>query len=124
MDQILAIAIGGSIGALSRYFTAIKINQFLGASFPYGILFVNVAGSFLIGLLSTILVERLQLPPFWRGGILIGFLGGFTTFSSFALDTVKLFEQGSITAASLNIVSNVIFCLLATLMGIFLGRTI
>lgn len=124
MDQLLAIALGGALGSVLRYLVSSKINQLIPINFPYGTLVVNVTGCFLIGFLSILLVERLSLSAIWRAGILIGFLGGFTTFSSFSLDTLKLYENGAWLAAGMNVLSTTLLCLLATLLGIFLGRNL
>lgn len=82
----------------------------------------NVLGCLAIGFLSEILLDRFALSSVWRAGILIGFLGGFTTFSSFSLDTINLFEQGAYVAATLNILLNTTLCIIATAFGIFAGR--
>ncbi len=124
LNQILAIAFGGAIGSVFRFVTAYKLNQLLGVRFPYGILLVNIMGCLSIGFLSVLLIERLALPPVWRAGVLIGFLGGFTTFSSFTLDTFTLYEQGDHLMAILNIFASMILCLLATILGVYLGRNL
>jgi CrcB protein len=124
LKQIIAIMCGGAIGSALRFISAQKLQQLLGIRFPYGTLFVNVLGSLLIGFLSALLIERLDLSPVWRAAILIGFLGGFTTFSTFSLDTYSLFEQGDHWIAALNIFLSVGLCLIATLSGVLLGRTL
>jgi len=124
LNQIFAIAVGGAIGSVFRFVTAYKINQLLGVRFPYGILLVNVLGCLLIGFLGILLIDRMAISPVWRAGILIGFLGGFTTFSTFAFDTFNLFEQGDHWVAILNILLSMVLCLLATLLGVFIGRSL
>jgi CrcB protein len=124
MYTLLAVAIGGAFGSVLRFAAAQKITQATGNSFPYGILFVNVVGCFAIGILSILLLDRFSLSPAWRAGILIGFLGGFTTFSSFSLDTFNLFEQGAYLAATLNILLNTGLCVIATFLGVFVGRLV
>ena len=69
-------------------------------------------------------LERLATLPIWRAAVLIGFLGGFTTFSSFSLDTFNLFEQGDLSSALLNVVSSLVLCLLATVIGVYIGRNL
>lgn len=124
LKQILAIAVGGAIGSICRFITAFKLNQWWGVRFPYGILVVNVIGCLLIGFLGMVLVERIAVSPVVRAGVLIGFLGGFTTFSTFAFDTFNLLEQGNHWVAILNIVASMALCLTATVLGVFLGRSI
>lgn len=124
MLQIIGIALGGALGSVLRFYLSRQVNQWTGTNFPYGTLLVNVVGCFLIGVLSVLLVERLTISPQWRAALLIGFLGGFTTFSSFSLDTFTLYEQGNNVAASLNIGLSLVCCLLATFVGTILGRNI
>ena len=106
-----------------RYWVSSGTYAILGQSFPYGTLLVNVTGSFLIGLLFTVILERFsQVAPQLRAFLLIGFLGGYTTFSSFSLETFNLFEQGEMLKAFLNISVSMMLCLMATWGGIILGR--
>lgn len=122
MTQMLAIALGGGLGSLLRYLMSNWVYARLGRDFPYGTLAVNVLGSLLIGLLYVLLVERLSLGPLWRAALLIGVLGGFTTFSSFSLETLQLLEQGEWLRAALNVILSVSVCLIATGLGLMLGR--
>src|SRR5579871_6019793 len=94
MTQLLAVGICGALGSVLRFIMSYSINQWTGSKFPYGTLCVNILGALLIGFLSSLFMERLMSSPLWRAAILIGFLGGFTTFSSFSMDTFNLFEQG------------------------------
>lgn len=122
MNQVLAIALGGASGALLRFWISQGIYHLFGRSFPLGTLVVNVLGSFLMGLLFVYLLERSQIAPEWRAALLIGLLGAFTTFSTFSIETLNLFEQGEQLKALLNIVLSVGLCLVATWLGIILGR--
>lgn len=124
MYQLLAIAAAGALGSVLRFVMSQGINQWTGIKFPLGTLCVNVLGCLLIGFLSMLFIERLATLPIWRAAILIGFLGGFTTFSSFSLDTFNLFEQGYLAGALLNVVSSLVLCLLATVIGVYLGRSL
>ena len=87
MDRYLCVMLGGGVGSLTRYLVGRAIVQrFPNLNFAIGTFFINVSGSFLIGLLMGILVERLRLPHYWQLTIVVGFLGGYTTFSSFEYD--------------------------------------
>lgn len=123
MHQLIAIAIGGSVGAIMRFLTANGIYALLGRSFPHGTLFVNVAGSLLMGFLTELMVNRFALAAEYRAAILVGFLGAFTTFSTFALETMYLFEEGNLLKAFLNIFLSVILCVTACWIGLIWGRT-
>lgn len=122
MNQLVAIAIGGALGAVMRYLASKSVHQFFGAGFPYGTLTVNVIGSLLIGFISILLLERFLVGEFWRAIIVIGFLGAFTTFSTFSLETLNLVQSGELNKAFINIASNVLICLFATWCGVILGR--
>jgi len=122
MGQLLFIAAGGALGAVSRYGVSSAVYQLLGRGFPYGTLAVNLLGSFLIGLLSIWLIERFNLSPEWRAAILIGFLGAFTTFSTFSLETLTLIEQSAYLKAGLNMLISVTTCLIAVWLGVTTAR--
>lgn len=123
LNQALLIMVGGGIGSLFRYWMSISVYALVGRSFPYGTLSVNVVGSFLMGLLSILLLERLNgQADFLRALVLIGFLGGFTTFSSFSMETLNLLENGEILKGCLNIIFSFSLCMVAVLLGALLGR--
>jgi len=122
MNQVLAIAAGGAAGAVLRFWTSQGVHHFLGRGFPYGTLFVNALGSLLMGFLYVMFIDRLDLAPEWRAAVLIGLLGAFTTFSTFSIETLNLFEQGDFVKAVLNILLSVGLCLAAGWLGILLGR--
>jgi CrcB protein len=124
MEEIIAVLIFGAIGSLGRFFLSRVINELLPKNFPWGILVVNITGCFLIGFLAAALVGRYELNAFWRAGIFIGFLGGYTTFSSFSLDTISLLQAQNYTAGIINIVASLLFSLLATTVGILLGKAV
>jgi CrcB protein len=122
IKTIVLIAVGGAFGAVSRYGTALGVYSIFGRSFPYGTLFVNVTGSFLMGLLSIMLLDRFNMGPEWRAAILVGFLGAFTTFSTFSIETLNLLEQGDMTRALLNMLLSVSLCIMAVWFGVSVGR--
>ncbi len=122
MNQILAIAAGGSIGALARFWAANAIYDLLGRGFPHGTLLVNVSGSFLMGLLTELMLQRFVATPEYRAAVLVGFLGAYTTFSTFAIESLYLFEQGETLKALLNIFLSVALCLAAVWFGLLWGR--
>lgn len=124
MSQIIAIAIGGSVGALSRHFVAQLVYAWLGRDYPYGTLTVNVSGCFLMGFLTVYIMQRETWVDEYRGTLLIGFLGAYTTFSSFALESFYLFETSNIAKALLNVITSVVFSIMALWLGIVLGRKI
>lgn len=119
----LLIFIGAGLGGVSRYGVSNGIYALLGRYFPYGTLFVNVSGCFLMGLMAALVVERLHdFEPQLRSLMLIGFLGGYTTFSSFSIETIGLLEHGAWLGALLNIVLSITLCIAATGLGLFVGR--
>ncbi len=119
---ILAIAAGGAVGALMRFFVQHYSTAILGLTFPWGTLFVNVLGCGIIGLISGYwTVSGFDISLEIRGALVIGCLGAFTTFSAFSLDTMVLFQNGEIIRASLNVLSTVILCLVAVTIGSVTG---
>ncbi|MGB0238209.1 MAG: fluoride efflux transporter CrcB [Cycloclasticus sp.] len=124
MTQLLAIAAGGSIGAVMRFIVSTGIYSWLGRGFPYGTLVVNVLGSLLMGLLYELFFLRLLVSPEVRAILLVGFLGAFTTFSTFSIETVNLIEQGDLLKAMANVFASVILCVLAAWIGLQIMRHI
>ncbi len=124
MVRVLAIAAGGAVGALLRYWVSSGTHALLGRGFPYGTLVVNVLGSFAIGFLFVLFLERMTLSGVWRAGILVGVLGAFTTFSTFSIETLNLLEEGAHLKASLNVALSVALCLAGAWFGLLLGRTL
>jgi len=123
MNQILAVALGGSFGAVIRFLVSSGIYQWLGRGFPYGTLVVNIMGSFMLGLLTeSLMLQRITVTFEYRAAILVGFIGAFTTFSTFSLETFYLIEQGNLTKAALNIFTSVSACILAIWIGLLCGR--
>lgn len=122
MNQVLAIAIGGALGALSRYWVVGMVSALFSRAFPFGTLAVNIMGSFLIGLCYVIIVEKLEGAAQWHAILMVGFIGAFTTFSTFSLETLVLIQEGRLPAAGLYIVSSVLICLLAVMVGMWLAK--
>ena len=120
--QAMAIAAGGAVGALLRYWVSTGTYALFGRAFPYGTLVVNVAGSLLLGVLYVLLIERLAHSAELRAFLLVGLLGAFTTFSTFSLETFNLLEEGEPFKAVLNVVLSVTLCLAATWAGVLAGR--
>lgn len=122
MNQFLMIAAGGALGAVSRYGMSSGVYSLLGRSFPYGTLVVNVIGSLLMGFLYVLLVERMNVSAEFRALLLIGFLGSFTTFSTFSMETLSLIQQAEMLKAALNMFISLFVCLLATWLGLIVAR--
>ncbi len=118
----LAVALGGSIGAISRYVTVLFAQNVWGLKFPYGTLVVNTVGSLLAGFFLTLLVGRFSGEEYWRLFFFTGFLGAYTTFSSFAAESLFLFEQGQWLKLCLNILVNNIGALSMVLLGTLIAR--
>lgn len=121
--NILLVALGGAIGSVLRYLTTSGMHTLIDRNFPYGTLTVNIIGSWLMGFLAVLILERFaNISGELRSLILIGVLGGYTTFSSFSLETFNLLSNGQISKAMLNILLSVTLCLLATWAGFALAK--
>ena len=122
--QALAIAAGGAVGALLRFWVSNGVYTLVGRTFPYGTLAVNVLGSLLMGVLYVLLVDKLVLGGQWRAALLIGLLGAFTTFSTFSIETLNLLEEGEAIRALINVLLSVALCLGAAWVGVLAGRSL
>ncbi|OGI64470.1 MAG: camphor resistance protein CrcB [Candidatus Muproteobacteria bacterium RBG_16_60_9] len=122
MTRVLAIAAGGALGSVLRYWLSNGVHAALGRGFPYGTLAVNVVGSLLMGFLFVLFLERLSNEAWLRAGLLIGVLGGFTTFSAFSIETWNLIEDGALLKAGLNAGLSLVLCLGAVWIGVLLAR--
>jgi len=124
MNQVLAIAGGGALGALLRYWVSSGVYLLTGRDFPYGTLVVNVLGSLLMGFLYIWLLERTLASAATRAFLVIGLLGAFTTFSTFSIETLNLMEAGQMGRALLNVLMSVVLCVGAAALGVMLARQI
>ena len=122
ISQIIAIMIGGALGAAMRYLVSNGFYSLLGRDFPYGTLAVNVIGSFLMGVLTVLLIDRGEVDPLIKLAILVGFLGSFTTFSTFSMDTLVLINEGALSRAFLNMLTNVVVCVSAVWLGMVITK--
>ena len=121
--SVLYVALGGAIGAAARYLAGLWIAASLGAGFPWGTFFVNVTGSFLIGIV-LVLVERGTLPAEARLFLAVGILGGYTTFSSFSYETLQLLNGGDVVPVLFNTIGQLLIGLLAVYLGVIFARTL
>jgi CrcB protein len=122
--DFLAISLGAIVGANLRYWMSRYAARVLGPVFPYGTLSINVLGSFVLGFFLVWTTERVMVDPRWRLLIAVGFCGGYTTFSSYAYETMAFFEQGQWTLMAANFVANNLLACLAVLAGMALARVL
>lgn len=122
MKQLVWVALGGAAGCVTRYWLADAIQRLTQWPSLVGIAVINVTGSFLIGLLFVVITERLHWHPDWRSVLMVGFLGGYTTFSSFSLDTLVAIESGRWGLAVTYVLASVLLSLLACAGGLALAR--
>jgi len=124
LTRYLIIALGAALGANARYWIGTWAGERLGAGFPYGTLMVNIGGSFLLGFLLTLGTERIQMSPETRLLLAVGFLGSFTTFSSYAVESMNLIRNGGLFLGLVNIIGNNLIGLLAVILGAYLARQV
>ncbi|MBC8258698.1 MAG: fluoride efflux transporter CrcB [SAR324 cluster bacterium] len=120
--SLLAIAVGGGLGAVSRFLVAREMGRMFGNYLPYGTLAVNVLGSLALGWLATVFLDRPEINSALRLGLAVGFLGAFTTFSTFSFESVQLMLSGAVWRAVLNIAVNTVVCLGMCYLGMQLAR--
>ena len=119
---IVAIAVGGGCGSVARFLVAREMGRLFGSFLPYGTLIVNVLGSLALGWLATVFLARPEINIALRLGIAVGFLGAFTTFSTFSFESVQLMLNGAVWRAALNVAVNTVVCLSMCYLGIQLAR--
>ncbi|MDA8217488.1 MAG: fluoride efflux transporter CrcB [Dehalococcoidales bacterium] len=122
--KYILIGLGGFLGANCRYLVGGWAAERFGSTFPYGTLLVNVTGSFLIGLFLAITAERLVVAPNLRLLFAVGFLGAYTTFSTFSFESLALLEARAYTAATANVLGNLLLAGLAVTLGVVFGRAL
>jgi fluoride exporter len=118
------VGIGGCVGSILRFWLGTYIGGRMGSRFPYGTFVVNVTGSFLIGLVVTVLAEKSHWNPNWRYLIPIGFIGGYTTFSAFEFETFRLIQDGQLVSAVLNVTLSLVIGFAGVWAGVVAGRAI
>ena len=122
MLQVVLIAVGGSLGCVSRYGLSTLVYNATPGVFPYGTMFVNLTGSLLIGILTE-LFETAIIPSAWRSFLTIGFIGGYTTFSTYTFETLNLLREGEIRLATYNILVSTVLGIAFVALGIYASRT-
>jgi CrcB protein len=124
MRTVAAIAVAGALGALARYGLDGLVSRRLPSAFPWGTFAINVSGAFLLGLVFTVMTERLATSPWLRSGLTIGFLGAYTTFSTLAFETYRLAEDRAVGLAVANALGSIAAGLVAVYLGVVAGRAL
>ena len=124
MQEMLLISVGAVVGANARYWLGAWFTNQFGPDFPWGTFFINVTGGLLIGFIMSLLTQKLVADPSYRLLLVTGFLGAYTTFSSFTFESMRLIQQGRYGAAVFNIVGSVTIGLIATFGGFALARLV
>jgi len=122
MSRFLVVGLGGAAGAMSRYAVALIVATFWKRDFPMATLLINVSGSFILGFFTTFAAERTSFDPMWRLLVATGFVGAYTTFSTFEYETQRLTESGAPGGGALNIITSVAAGFVAVQLGVFLAR--
>ena len=124
MTKYFMVAIGGAFGSVLRFWVGSYISNRTGARFPAGTFLVNITASFLIGFLVTLLAAKASWSPQWRYLILIGFIGGYSTFSTFEFETFRIFQEGEFLIAGLNVLLSVVVGFFCVWLGAISGKAI
>ncbi|MGC1619076.1 MAG: fluoride efflux transporter CrcB [Candidatus Acidiferrum sp.] len=122
MGKYLIVGIGGFLGAIARFWLGGIVDAKMGTRFPYGTFVINCTGCFLIGFIVTLMAERTNWNPNWRYLIPIGFIGAYTTFSTFEYETFRAIQGGEVLIAFLNVATSVVVGFLAVWLGVIVGR--
>lgn len=121
---VLLVGVGGFLGAAARYLVDGWVSRATGGAFPFGTLLVNLSGSFVLGVLFALTIERAALPSDLRAPVMIGFIGAYTTFSTWMLESWRLVEDGVWLAATANIAGSVVLGITAVFLGLAVGRLV
>ena len=124
MTKYLMVGLGGCLGSILRFWMGGYVSNRLGTRFPYGTFVVNCTACFLIGLIVTVLAEKANWSSNWRYLIPIGFIGGFSTFSTFEYETFRVFQDGEFFVAALNVILSVVVGFVSVWLGVITGRSI
>ena len=124
VEKILLISAGAILGANARYWLSTWISEKWGAAFPFGTMLVNLTGSFLLGFFLTLATERFLIDPRWRLLIAVGFLGAYTTFSTYTYESINLLIKGEWAAGLFNLLGSTLLGVLFVGLGIWLGRSV
>ena len=124
MTAAILVGVGGFFGAIARYFVDRRVTQWTGGAFPWGTFVINVTGSFVLGVLFALIVERAALSSQFRAPLMIGFVGAYTTFSTLMLESWRLVEDGAWQAAVVNLGGSVVLGMVAVIVGVMVGRAI
>ncbi|MGA7914242.1 MAG: fluoride efflux transporter CrcB [Candidatus Acidiferrales bacterium] len=124
MTKYLMVGLGGCLGSILRFWMGGYVSNRLGTRFPYGTFVVNCTACFLIGLIVTVLAEKANWSANWRYLIPIGFIGGFSTFSTFEYETFRVFQDGELFVAALNVILSVVVGFVSVWLGVITGRSI
>jgi CrcB protein len=124
VKEVLIVFAGGGLGAVARYWLSGVVYKFASTQFPYGTMTVNVLGCFLIGFLMSLFADRFLINPGLRLFLTLGFLGGFTTFSTLSYETMELFRAGNSVGGIGNVLITTIGCLAATWVGAIIGKQV
>lgn len=122
MGKYLAVALGGALGAMARFWLGGLISERFPSRFPLGTLIINVTGSFIVGFFLTLVTERINLHPHWRLAVAVGFVGAYTTFSTFEYENFKLLEIGNRLGSLLYVIFSLVLGFVAVWAGILLAR--
>ena len=122
--NLMMIALGGALGAVSRFLLGNAVSKAVGSALPYGTFVINVIGCFAMGLLMTLIVDREILPAAWRLFLCVGFLGGFTTFSSFGYEALMMLTEGRLLAVLAYVGGSVALGLVAAGLGVLCARAV